>query len=127
MSEFPHSTDCTCGCNDHKSCPSHCCVYHGCKYGYDDCPVVLGKVDQDHICEDCDYIGLKTVEEAKNWAEIENNPGIKMAAIQNGLMKIEEYKDQPDFKDVRSVQLQYIYLQYLIRKCECKTDDQDPY
>ncbi len=26
----------------HNACPSHCCIEHGCKYSYDDCPVMLG-------------------------------------------------------------------------------------
>jgi len=32
---------------------SHCCSEHGCKYGDDLCPVVLGKVIQEFPCEDC--------------------------------------------------------------------------
>lgn len=31
----------------------HCCSKHGCKYGNDDCPVVLGQVKQVYRCEDC--------------------------------------------------------------------------
>lgn len=38
----------------HPCCASHCCVKHGCKYGHDDCPVVLGEEEQEHPCEDCD-------------------------------------------------------------------------
>lgn len=34
---------------------SHCCVDHGCKYGDDDCPVVLKTVEQMYDCEDCVY------------------------------------------------------------------------
>ena len=40
-----------------KSIPvhkGHCCKVHGCKYGEEDCPVVLGKVKQTHPCMDCD-------------------------------------------------------------------------
>lgn len=37
----------------HYACKSHCCVDHGCKYGYPDCPVVLKSVIQDHHCQDC--------------------------------------------------------------------------
>lgn len=33
---------------------AHCCSRHGCKYGDDDCPVVLGQVEQKHSCEQCD-------------------------------------------------------------------------
>lgn len=32
---------------------SHCCKWHGCKYGDDDCPVVTGKVEQKYLCGDC--------------------------------------------------------------------------
>lgn len=35
---------------------SHCCKWHGCKYGKDDeCPVVTGKIIQMYLCEYCDY------------------------------------------------------------------------
>ncbi len=34
---------------------SHCCERHGCKYGNDDCPVVLGTHKQQFDCEECDY------------------------------------------------------------------------
>lgn len=32
---------------------SHCCKWHGCKYGDKDCPVVTGKVQQEYLCEYC--------------------------------------------------------------------------
>jgi hypothetical protein len=32
---------------------SHCCKWHGCKYGDPDCPVVTGKVKQEYLCEYC--------------------------------------------------------------------------
>lgn len=38
---------------NHKSCPSHCCKEHGCKYGFDDCPVVGGTAVQEYPCENC--------------------------------------------------------------------------
>ena len=41
--------------NNHISCQSHCCKYHGCKYLFDDCPVNLGKVEQDNPCESCEF------------------------------------------------------------------------
>lgn len=34
---------------------THCCKKHGCKYGYEYCPVVLGHVKQDHKCESGDF------------------------------------------------------------------------
>jgi len=45
----------------HQSCQSHCCVTHGCKYGFDDCPVELGAVKQDHPCESCGYDALVVI------------------------------------------------------------------
>lgn len=35
-----------------KFCASHCCVKHGCKYGFPDCPVVAGKLPSND-CEEC--------------------------------------------------------------------------
>ncbi|MEG9650759.1 hypothetical protein ACTO5A_22940 [Pseudomonas aeruginosa] len=32
---------------------AHCCARHGCKYGDDDCPVVVGTVEQLYQCEEC--------------------------------------------------------------------------
>ena len=32
---------------------NHCCFEHGCKYGYDDCPVELGLIKQEYDCELC--------------------------------------------------------------------------
>jgi hypothetical protein len=45
----------------------HCCILHGCKYGNIDneCTVAEGLKDQSDACEDCDWDGLKTVEEVK--------------------------------------------------------------
>ena len=33
---------------------AHCCKWHGCKYGDEYCPVVLGWVKQEYLCEYCD-------------------------------------------------------------------------
>jgi len=32
---------------------THCCVEHGCKYGDEDCPVVIGLIKQKYFCQDC--------------------------------------------------------------------------
>ena len=32
---------------------SHCCKWHGCKYGNPNCPVELGKIRQEYLCEFC--------------------------------------------------------------------------
>lgn len=39
---------------DHRACSTHCCVYHGCKYGHADCPVCSAEIVQVYPCEDCD-------------------------------------------------------------------------
>ena len=55
---------------------AHCCRWHGCKYGDVDCPVVLGKVEQEYPCEWCSeelkdekYYRekLTQIEEIKTW------------------------------------------------------------
>lgn len=61
---------------------SHCCKWHGCKYGDDDCPVYNGEVEQLYLCEDC-YEDLEDeeyhravlvrIEEIKQWKENKNN------------------------------------------------------
>jgi hypothetical protein len=32
---------------------THCCIKHGCKYGDENCPVIIGKVPQRFICGQC--------------------------------------------------------------------------
>lgn len=44
----------------------HCCVYHGCKYGDDDCHVVNMLVDQKYPCESCCDNEEKAVEFRKS-------------------------------------------------------------
>jgi len=39
---------------EYKSHVNHCCIHHGCKYGDDNCPVVLGRDKQSYPCEECD-------------------------------------------------------------------------
>lgn len=55
---------------------AHCCKWHGCKYGDEDCPVVNGKVEQEYPCEYCsdeleeeDYYRavVKRIDEIKTW------------------------------------------------------------
>jgi hypothetical protein len=42
----------------YRSCSTHCCPVHGCKYGHRGCPVYLGRVKPEHPnnngCEDCE-------------------------------------------------------------------------
>lgn len=38
---------------NYKVHASHCCKWHGCKYGDSDCPVVNEKIEQKHLCERC--------------------------------------------------------------------------
>ena len=43
--------------NNYMIHASHCCKWHGCKYGDTNCPVVLHKVKQIYLCEHCyDYL-----------------------------------------------------------------------
>jgi hypothetical protein len=46
---------------------THCCKTHGCKYGDEDCPVVLGIVKQKYDCESCDW-------ERSHWYKFSENP-----------------------------------------------------
>lgn len=39
--------------SSHRVHMSHCCLTHGCKYGYPDCPVANEMVTQDYPCESC--------------------------------------------------------------------------
>jgi len=55
---------------------AHCCVKHGCKYGDDNCPVVVGKIVQNFPCWECDedvlyeeHKELGTTENAMNYYE----------------------------------------------------------
>ena len=57
---------------------THCCKWHGCKYGDPDCPVYNGEVEQEYLCEDCDWEleeeehirkQLIRIEEIKKWRE----------------------------------------------------------
>lgn len=32
---------------------THCCIFHGCKYGYNDCPVYTAVIPQEYVCENC--------------------------------------------------------------------------
>lgn len=43
---------------------THCCVYHGCKYGDADCPVELRLAKQENTCEYCEDDDIETVEQA---------------------------------------------------------------
>lgn len=38
---------------DYRSCETHCCAMHGCKYGLEGCPVVCGRETQMYPCEQC--------------------------------------------------------------------------
>jgi hypothetical protein len=38
---------------DRDTHTEHCCVFHGCKYGDENCPVVTGKKIQSGPCELC--------------------------------------------------------------------------
>jgi hypothetical protein len=48
---------------------THCCLLCGCKYGDDDCPVVLKTHEQEFICEGCEYHGIKSLEDLKKYMD----------------------------------------------------------
>ncbi len=64
----------------------HCCIWHGCKYGYDDCPVAFGEAKQDHVCETCGvHYGLHTLEEMHKRHRIETvSQELKLRALNTG-------------------------------------------
>lgn len=55
---------------------AHCCTLHGCKYGDDDCAVLLQRVAQLYPCEDCEAAkereALTKEREALRGAEVRN-------------------------------------------------------
>ena len=57
---------------------AHCCKFHGCKYGDENCPVVNGKVEQLYPCWNCDDLiyeeeyhrtALAWIEHLKAWKD----------------------------------------------------------
>ena len=55
---------------------AHCCKWHGCKYGDEDCPVVFGQVEQLYPCMFCSDLlereeyfrqALEDIAEIKAW------------------------------------------------------------
>jgi hypothetical protein len=52
----------------HRACRTHCCIIHGCKYGHDDCPVVLGFVKQEYLCESCTFYSVFSDDEL--WTKV---------------------------------------------------------
>lgn len=69
---------------------THCCEIHGCKYGDEDCPVVLGIVKKKYDCESCDW-------ERSHWYKFLENPpkknGYYLFCNPNCPPFIAEYKD----------------------------------
>jgi hypothetical protein len=50
----------------HDTHKTHCCILHGCKYNEVFCPVIVGDIDQEEICEDCEREGIKSLEELQD-------------------------------------------------------------
>ncbi|AEC53096.1 hypothetical protein SCRM01_150c [Synechococcus phage S-CRM01] len=50
---------------------THCCKRCGCKYYDDDCPVVLGIVEAEYECEDCES-RLNSLVDDLNYASAED-------------------------------------------------------
>ena len=55
--------------NNYGAHAAHCCKWHGCKYGDDDCPVVAGKIKQKYLCEQC----CEDLEEEEYYRKALNN------------------------------------------------------
>lgn len=68
----------------------HCCKDHGCKYGYEKCPVVLGLANQEHPCEDCQPPSAGAGDGPTPWHEQ------YMAELQRAEDLAEKYKDEGD-------------------------------
>jgi len=73
--------------NDWLCCPSHCCAIHGCKYGYDDCPVFAQKVKQEYLCEDCGTDGIESLDELNLILALPS----KEKATENLKLSVKEY------------------------------------
>lgn len=43
----------------------HCCAKHGCKYGDEDCTVIMGIAPQSFDCESCDWDSQNLTETEK--------------------------------------------------------------
>ena len=50
---------------------SHCCVIHGCKYGFLDCPVSNGEIVQKFPCESCHNERIKYMAELTSIQELD--------------------------------------------------------
>lgn len=48
---------------------AHCCKWHGCKYGDYNCPVELGLVKQEYLCEYCE----EAIENEQHWINVLKN------------------------------------------------------
>ena len=70
---------------------THCCIFHGCKYGDKNCPVVLAEVKQEYLCEWCSDDRIQDQKtESQVWAEINRtfiteNRKLKIKQIQKQL------------------------------------------
>lgn len=95
------------------SCKSHCCTYHGCKYGHSDCAVVTGKVKQSGPCEEC---GL----ELEGYYGVEEQMAAK-ARWSCGDLEVESVKKERSRMILRNVQPEDLVENesYLV----CKTED----
>lgn len=83
--------------NGHKSCQTHCCERHGCKYGYDDCPVVMKQLEQEYPCEYCPSLEdikayLKHYQEELDWWGVLNDRKVKKL-LQEYREKLKKEKD----------------------------------
>lgn len=76
--------------NKHKACETHCCIIHGCKYSYEDCPVCLGVVKQEYLCEDCSY----DISELNIFYSDQKNKVDHMFIKENRKLKLKEIENE---------------------------------
>lgn len=61
--------------DQYRSCPSHCCPKHGCKYAKPGCPVANGTVTPeyppDNGCELCEFVAEQRAEIVADGATVD--------------------------------------------------------
>lgn len=83
-----------------KSCQSHCCARHGCRYGHLDCPVVMKRLEQDDYCEFCmdlDEINRKQKEldaEFSHWKRINDRKTKEVISAHIAKMKAKREEEK---------------------------------
>lgn len=83
----------------HKPCQSHCCALHGCKYGYEDCPVAMQRLEQDYYCERCPTLEELQAQQKElnieftHWEKINDRKTKEVIAEHRAKLKAKKEKD----------------------------------